>query len=123
MMLRTSLMVCMLPTLLVLAADKEPQYEMTTYVMGLFYKGPNWTAEETAETRRIQEGHLANFRKMADAGKLIVAGPFTEWVSLGVLALRFEGKLEWDSEKMRITNNAEANKLIKPTFRKGWTLG
>ncbi len=52
-----------------------------------------------------------------------VAGPFTEWISLGVLALRFEGKLEWDSEKMRITNNAEANKLIKPTFRKGWTLG
>jgi len=51
-----------------------------------------------------------------------VAGPFTEWISLGVLALRFEGKLEWDSEKMRITNNAEANKLIRPTFRKGWTL-
>jgi predicted dehydrogenase len=52
-----------------------------------------------------------------------VSAPFTEWVSLGVLALRFEGKLEWDSEKMRITNNPEANKLIKPTFRKGWTLG
>src|SRR5262249_15654149 len=52
-----------------------------------------------------------------------VAGPFTEWISLGVLALRFEGKLEWDSEKMRITNNAEANKLIKPAFRKGWTHG
>ena len=50
-----------------------------------------------------------------------VAAPFTEWVSLGVLALRFEGKLEWDSEKMRITNNPEANKYIKPTFRKGWT--
>ena len=40
----------------------------------------------------------------------------------GTLALRFEGKLEWDSEKMR-TNNAEANKLIKPAYRKGWTLG
>jgi predicted dehydrogenase len=50
-----------------------------------------------------------------------LAGPFTEWVSLGVLALRFEGKLEWDSANMRITNNSEANKLIKPTFRKGWS--
>jgi hypothetical protein len=39
-----------------------------------------------------------------------------------VLAYRFEGKLEWDSEKMRITNNAEANKFIKPMFRKGWSL-
>jgi hypothetical protein len=37
-----------------------------------------------------------------------------------VLALRFEGKLEWDSAKMRVTNNTEANRLIKPTFRKGW---
>ena len=39
---------------------------------------------------------------------------------LGVLALRFEGKLEWDSAKMRITNNPEANRLIKPAFRAGW---
>jgi hypothetical protein len=51
-----------------------------------------------------------------------VSAPFTEWVTLGVLALRFEGKLEWDSEKMHITNNAEANKYIKPKFRKGWNL-
>src|SRR5438445_7749490 len=95
MMLRPSLMVCMLPTLLVLAADKEPQYEMTTYVMGLFYKGPNWTAEETAETRRIQEGHLANFRKMADAGKLIVAGPFTDDGELrGVLIFKLTSVAE-----------------------------
>lgn len=51
-----------------------------------------------------------------------VAGPFTEWILLGVLALRFPGKLEWDSAKMRVTNNVEANHLIKPKFRKGWTL-
>ncbi len=51
------------------------------------------------------------------------AGPFTEWISLGVLALRCEGKLEWDSAKMRVTNNEEANKLIRPTVRKGWKLG
>ena len=40
---------------------------------------------------------------------------------LGVIALRVEGKLEWDSAKMRITNMPEANKFIKPTFRKGWS--
>jgi hypothetical protein len=39
---------------------------------------------------------------------------------LGVIALRHEGKLEYDPDKMRITNNNEANKLLKPTFRKGW---
>lgn len=51
---------------------------MTTYVVGFFHKGPNWTAQETEETRRIQEGHLANFGKMAEGGKLIVAGPFRD---------------------------------------------
>jgi hypothetical protein len=39
---------------------------------------------------------------------------------LGVIALRHEGKLEYDPEKMRFTNNTEANKLLKPVFRKGW---
>jgi hypothetical protein len=51
-----------------------------------------------------------------------IAAPFTEWVLLGTIALRFEGKLEWDSAKMRITNNAEANKYVRPVFRKGWSL-
>ena len=50
-----------------------------------------------------------------------VAGPFTEWIVMGVVALHFEGKLEWDAANMRFSNNAEANKYIKPTFRKGWS--
>ena len=50
-----------------------------------------------------------------------VSGPFVEWMLLGVIALRVEGKLEWDPIKMRITNNADANKYIKPVFRKGWS--
>jgi len=51
-----------------------------------------------------------------------VASPFVEWMLLGVIALRVEGKLEWDAAKMKFTNNAEANKFLKPVFRKGWKL-
>ena len=73
-------------------------------------------------------GHYRDWIRSAKGGdpacsNFNVSAPFTEWVTLGVLALRFEGKLEWDSEKMRVTNNAEANKLIRPTVRKGWTIG
>ena len=50
-----------------------------------------------------------------------VAAPFVEWMLLGVIALRVEGKIEYDSAKMRITNNADANKYLKPTIRKGWS--
>ena len=51
-----------------------------------------------------------------------ISGPFTEWILLGVIALRVDGKLEWDSERMRFTNSAEANELIRPKYRKGWQL-
>jgi hypothetical protein len=36
------------------------------------------------------------------------------------VALHFDGKLEWDSAKMRFTNNSEATEMVKPKFRKGW---
>jgi predicted dehydrogenase len=72
-------------------------------------------------------GHYRDWIRACKGGEpacsnFSVAAPFTEWISLGVLALRFEGKLEWDSEKMRVTNNAEANKLIKPMLKKGWNV-
>ena len=49
-----------------------------------------------------------------------VAGPFVQWMLLGVIAMKFEGKLDWDARAMRFTNNNEANKYLRPAFRKGW---
>ena len=51
-----------------------------------------------------------------------VAGPYTEWMVLGAVAARVEGKLLWDPKRMEFTNNKEANKYVKPVFRKGWEL-
>ena len=50
------------------------------------------------------------------------AGPFTEWVLLGAIAQRFDEKLLWDGQKMKITNHSEANKFVKEPYRKGWKL-
>jgi len=50
------------------------------------------------------------------------SGPFTEWVLLGSIALRFEGKLLWDGAQMKFTNNPEADQYVTPSYRKGWTL-
>jgi hypothetical protein len=51
-----------------------------------------------------------------------VAGKYTEWLVLGAVAVRYEGKLLYDVAKGKVTNNADANKRVKPTFRKGWEI-
>ena len=49
-----------------------------------------------------------------------VAGPFVAWMLLGVISMKFEGKLMWDPEKNQISNNGAANEFLKPKFKKGW---
>jgi hypothetical protein len=51
-----------------------------------------------------------------------VAGPYTEWMVLGAVATRVEGKLLWDPKKMEFTNSREATRHVKPVFRKGWEI-
>ncbi|MBN2374816.1 MAG: Gfo/Idh/MocA family oxidoreductase [Sedimentisphaerales bacterium] len=50
------------------------------------------------------------------------AGPLTETVLLGNVALRTGKKLYWDGPSMKATNAPEADQFIKPQFRPGWTL-
>ncbi len=49
------------------------------------------------------------------------AGPLTEAVLLGCLASDFPGeKLTWDAANLSIPNSAEAQKLVKRSYRAGW---
>jgi hypothetical protein len=79
-----------------------------------------------AEILTRSPGHYADWMRACKGGapacsNFSIAGPFTEWIVMGVTALHFDGKLEWDHDKMQFTNNAEANKYVMPTFRKGWS--
>ncbi len=51
------------------------------------------------------------------------AAPFTETHLLGVLAMRFGGKIEWDAEAMKINNRPELNAYVKEPVRPGWEYG
>jgi hypothetical protein len=51
-----------------------------------------------------------------------IAGKYTEWLLTGSVAVHYEGKLTYDATKGVITNNDDANKWVKPTFRNGWEL-
>jgi len=48
------------------------------------------------------------------------AGPFTEVVLLGNIALRVGRRLNWDGENLRFTNIPEANELVTKEYREGW---
>jgi uncharacterized protein len=63
---------------LVFATAQEPKYEMRVYVFGLLRKGPHHGEGTKEEREKVQEGHMANIRKMGASGKLLVAGPFAD---------------------------------------------
>jgi predicted dehydrogenase len=48
------------------------------------------------------------------------AGPMTEAVLLGNVALRAGQRIEWDAKKLKVTNGAAANQFIRRQYRKGW---
>src|SRR5437868_9332005 len=64
-----------------LCADEvksSPPPGLASYYFVLLTRGPQWTAEKTPTTEKIQADHLANITKLHDAGKLVLAGPFTD---------------------------------------------
>ena len=61
-------------------------------------------------------GHYRDWLRACKGGapscsNFSIAGPFTEWILLGVIALRVPGKLEWDSKKMKFTNSAAGQQI------------
>lgn len=80
---------------------------------------------------RIPEGsagHERDWVRACKGGKpassnFDYSGPFSEMVLMGNLAVRFPYKrLNWDGEKMQVTNDSLANAYVKRDYRDGWTL-
>jgi len=55
-------------------------------------------------------------------GSFLNAGPVTETILLGGVALRARTRVDYDSDTMKISNNADANKFLTRDYRKGWEL-
>lgn len=52
------------------------EYGMRKYVIAFLYRGDRVSEYSEAERTEIQKGHMANIAKLAEAGKMILAGPF-----------------------------------------------
>ena len=53
-------------------------FGMRTYMFVILKHGPAWTPEQTAETKQLFAGHMANIKAMAKAKQLLIAGPFDD---------------------------------------------
>ncbi|MEW6235223.1 MAG: Gfo/Idh/MocA family oxidoreductase [Candidatus Omnitrophota bacterium] len=58
----------------------------------------------------------------ASPGSFLNAAAITDAVNLGTIALRAEKIIEFDSEKMKITNVPDANQYLTREYREGWEL-
>lgn len=97
--------------------------------------------------KRVPEGHytqwvnacIAGYGKGETSSPFEFAGPFTESILMGNLAIRswmmlnpkLKGwddkylgrkKLLWDAKNMKVTNFDEANQFVKREYRDGWKL-
>ena len=73
-------------------------------------------------------GHMLDWVRACKGGDsscsdFAITAPYAEWLALAAIAMRVPGqKLMWDAKNLRIVNNEEANRYVKPVFRKGWEL-
>lgn len=51
---------------------------MRWYVLVFLEKGAKWTPEVTAESKKLQEGHMANINRLGKEKKLLLAGPVAD---------------------------------------------
>ena len=73
-------------------------------------------------SRHVQEWLTACIAGKQPCSSFDQAGPLTEMVLLGNVALRAGKTIQWDRQKMKVTNAPEANSFIRRQYRRGWTL-
>jgi len=77
---------------------------------------------------RIAGGQHAEWIRAAKGGTAATsnftsyAGPLTEMVLLGNVAIRVGKRVVWNSEKLQAVDLAAANQYIRREYRKGWDL-
>jgi uncharacterized protein YciI len=74
----------------VMKKTETPKTLMTAY-LAFLVRGEKWTPESTPQTEEIQNGHMANIRRLAAMKKLVVAGPFGDDGTLrGIFVFRVD---------------------------------
>ena len=60
------------------AAPAPPKFEMESVQLVLLMRAPTWKKLPAEEAEALQKEHIAHLTAMGDAGKMVVAGPFSD---------------------------------------------
>ena len=120
---------------------RDPKLLPLSRTEGVKFKGsiPLVPGGEDGHYTQWVEAAIAGYGKKELSSDFSIAGPLTETVLMGNLAIRgfdirkeMNGKLSypgryiqllWDGPNMKVTNFDEANQFVKREYRKGWSLG
>jgi len=98
----------------------EKKYELKQYFFVMLSVGEKFI-QDSATIAKIHEGHMANIRRLADMGKLVVAGPFGDmgnWRGFFI----FDCKTKEEAEELVKTDPAIISGRMKYEIHPWWTV-
>ncbi|HYT61680.1 MAG TPA: Gfo/Idh/MocA family oxidoreductase [Haliangiales bacterium] len=117
---------------IVLVGDKDTLYVPNYWGAGSFLSGAKMedfknVPETLPKPPGFERNHHEEWLNACKGGPKALsnfdyAGPMTEAVLLGDVALRAGKKILWNSEKLTVTNAPEANQYLRTEYRKGWQM-
>lgn len=92
------------------------EYGMKTFVMA-FLKTGTVKPKDNAEQEELMAGHLANIGRLAEAGKIVLAGPFTNGGEMRGIFIFDVGTIE-EAEKLTESDPAVKKGIFKVEYIK-----
>jgi len=102
-----------------LSAQNEPEFKMVQYYFVELIRNNDRPELDSASVMEIQKGHMDNMKVMAEAGKLLCAGPFGDENGGGIWILRTETYEE--AQNLCESDPAVINKRLLYKIRPWWT--
>jgi len=118
------------PNGVIMIGDKDTLYVPSYWGGGMFLSGAKYDdfasiPEKFPKCSNFDRCHYEEWINACKGGQPALsnfdhAGPLTEMVLLGNVAMRAGDKIEWDAKRLRVTNLREANHYVSKKYRKGW---
>ena len=100
-------------------AQEKPEFKLVQYYFVELIRNPDKPQIDSTKIMEIQAGHMENMRTMAEAGKLLCAGPFGDNNGGGIWVLKVDTMEE--AESLCENDPAVKNNRLLYKIRPWWT--